>query len=100
MLLTLIIAGLILWLKKKVIFSEITPTPESGQLKFSPAEWDLLLGCLWGMPVARGDYLAGIKNVRCWHEADRLKHCKVCYEREVEVSANCDLAQQSRLCGL
>lgn len=53
--------------EKKVFFSEITPTPESGQLKFSSAEWDLRLGCLWDMPVAKGDYLAGITNVRCWH---------------------------------
>jgi uncharacterized membrane protein len=66
----LIIAGLILWLKKKVFFSEITPTPESVQVKFSPADWDLRLGCLWDMPVARGYYLAGITNVRCWHTAD------------------------------
>ncbi|HBR2801021.1 TPA: glycosyl transferase [Klebsiella pneumoniae] len=38
---------------EKVYFSEITLTPESGQLKFSPAEWDLRLGCLWDMPLAR-----------------------------------------------
>lgn len=36
---------------ESVYFSEITLTPESGQLKFSPAEWDLRLGCLWDMPV-------------------------------------------------
>ncbi|EQA1590684.1 ATP-grasp fold amidoligase family protein [Enterobacter hormaechei] len=38
---------------ESVYFSEITLTPESGQLKFSPAEWDLRLGCLWDMPIAR-----------------------------------------------
>jgi len=38
---------------ERVYFSEITLTPESGQLKFSPAEWDLRLGCLWDMPIAR-----------------------------------------------
>lgn len=36
--------------KEEVYFSEITLTPESGQLKFSPAEWDLRLGRLWKMP--------------------------------------------------
>ncbi|HDI3023821.1 glycosyltransferase [Cronobacter sp. EKM101R] len=36
-----------------VYFSEITLTPESGQLKFCPAEWDLRLGCLWDLPVMR-----------------------------------------------
>lgn len=41
--------------EKKVFFSEITRIPESSQLKFSPAEWDLRLGSLWDMPVARGD---------------------------------------------
>lgn len=35
---------------ERVYFSEITLTPESGQMKFSPAEWDLRLGCLWKMP--------------------------------------------------
>ncbi|MBM1020681.1 MULTISPECIES: ATP-grasp fold amidoligase family protein [unclassified Enterobacter] len=40
---------------ERVYFSEITLTPESGQLKFSPAEWDLRLGCLWDMPVMRVD---------------------------------------------
>ncbi|NTZ51065.1 glycosyltransferase [Citrobacter gillenii] len=40
---------------ERVYFSEITLTPESGQLKFRPAEWDLRLGCLWNMPVTRID---------------------------------------------
>lgn len=40
---------------ERVYFSEITLTPESGQLKFSPSEWDLRLGCLWDMPVTRID---------------------------------------------
>ena len=40
---------------ERVYFSEITLTPESGQLKFRPAEWDLRLGCLWDMPVRRSD---------------------------------------------
>ena len=36
---------------ERVYFSEITLTPESGQLKFSHAEWDLRLGRLWNMPI-------------------------------------------------
>ncbi len=27
-------------------------------------------------------------NVRFWHEADRLTHCEVCYERTAEVHLN------------
>ena len=30
-----------------IFFSEITLTPESGQLKFNPPEWDAKLGRLW-----------------------------------------------------
>lgn len=40
---------------ERVYFSEITLTPESGQLKFHPAEWDLRLGSLWDMTVMRVD---------------------------------------------
>ncbi|HBQ7478345.1 TPA: hypothetical protein L8Q78_005576, partial [Klebsiella pneumoniae] len=40
---------------ERVYFSEITLTPESGQLKFSHAEWDLRLGRLWNMPIMRID---------------------------------------------
>ncbi|HBT6110909.1 glycosyltransferase [Klebsiella pneumoniae] len=40
---------------ERVYFSEITLTPESGQLKFSHAEWDLRLGRLWNMPIIRID---------------------------------------------
>ncbi|EMB2344123.1 glycosyl transferase [Klebsiella pneumoniae] len=33
--------------QENIYFSEITLTPESGQLKFHPAEWDEHLGKLW-----------------------------------------------------
>lgn len=33
--------------EEKIYFSEITLTPESGQLKFHPREWDEQLGKLW-----------------------------------------------------
>lgn len=31
-----------------------------------------------------------IGNVRCWHRADRLKYCKVFYERSADITANGD----------
>lgn len=41
-----------------------------------------------------------VSNVRSWHAEGRLRDHHVCCEREAEVSANCDLAQQSHLSGL
>lgn len=35
--------------EETVFFSEITLTPESGQLKFHPEEWDEILGKLWNL---------------------------------------------------